>query len=98
MPVVTFTKYTQPDGRRSQIQLPISEEAFPLAEALRMQGYVFEIEVLPNGIISQTVTDDDDDIEIELCGPGGQEAARIELITRAHALVFKNPARPRKAR
>lgn len=87
---VTFTQYLLPNGRRELVAEQVSTEAFALALKIVAAGYVFECEVLRNGIVSQTVTDKDgDDIAIELSANERPsiDAAREKLIRDAAKLL-----------
>lgn len=88
MSEIAFTQYLRPNGRRVRVTAPVSDEAYSLAMEILAAGYVFEVEELMNGLVSQTVSDDDSDIAIRVSANGPAVTdAREELIREAVEIV-----------
>lgn len=66
MPEIQFTQYSLPNGRRSQILLDVDDETYAKAESLRKQGLVFEAEFLRNGMVSFTICDPVEEVDLDI--------------------------------
>lgn len=82
---VVFTKYTLPDGRKSRVTVPVTDEAERLAKKIAAAGFVFEVEQLRTGDLSFTIADDEQDVAIELLFADAlrEEAAALPAICKA---------------
>jgi hypothetical protein len=80
---VTVKQYYRPDGRSSYKITELPDHVKYAYVDMVAAGCWFEAEVLTNGIVSQTVTDRDSDLDIELCenGPNVQ-ASLVKLLER----------------
>jgi len=63
---VEITQFMRPDGRNVKQHLEVDAETFLKCESIRSEGYRFECEILMDGGVSMTITDDEQDHEIEL--------------------------------
>lgn len=55
--MIEFTQYLRPDGRQRKITIDLPEVQSK-ADAIIAAGFVFEIEVLSEGTVSATISDD----------------------------------------
>ena len=69
---VKVTQYLMPDGRQKQITTRLLKTSEKDYLDMLKAGYYFEIEMLRTGLISVTITKDEDDIDIEVI-PNGHE-------------------------
>lgn len=58
---VEFIRYSLPNGRRSFEQFLTTKAVHEAATRIINRGYRFEIEILRNGTVSATITDDEAD-------------------------------------
>ena len=86
--MIEFTQYLMPDGRQKKIFISRAPAIEDMANRIRAIGLTFEAEMLSTGAISLTVTDLDNekDIDTELIANGPEVLLAIDrLIER----VFK---------
>jgi hypothetical protein len=67
---IPFTQYLRPDGRKKPVTISRPAEIEQMANDIINAGYWFECEELVNGVVSFTITDDDDDHAAEVCHNG----------------------------
>ncbi|MFA5636356.1 MAG: hypothetical protein WC977_10705 [Anaerovoracaceae bacterium] len=83
---VAFTQYCRPDGHPRAIEVDIPDPYGEVAQALVVigrHGVSLEAEVLPNGLVSFTVTDEEDgDLFIEICQNGPPVIAAISKLLK----------------
>jgi hypothetical protein len=79
---IVFTQYLRPRGRPVRVWIARSPEVVRQAQALREQGYVFEIEELMDHTVSMTIErpTDDQPIAIELCPNGPAVPAAVDRL------------------
>jgi hypothetical protein len=73
--VIEFTQFLLPNGRQEKIYLPLAnstEEFRQKVAAILSAGFRFEIEMLRNGMVSATISDDYGDWEYSIT-PNGPE-------------------------
>lgn len=87
---IPFTQYIRPDGRPMPTEISMPKDVEDKAHYLIEHGYVFESEILLNGMISLTCTNDYDFGSHELCknGPEVTEAVK-ELVEIAYLMEKK---------
>lgn len=87
---IEFTQFLMPDGRRKRITIECPPQIEEKAEAIKNAGLDFECEVLRNGMVSFTCTDDEADQFIELCNNGSGVPKTVEkLINNAYSNLEK---------
>lgn len=74
---IPFTQYLLPDGRKKIIEIDLDEIYGDAANMIIDSGCVFEIEILNTGHISMTISDDEDDLFIEVCNNGPDVPIRV---------------------
>ena len=87
-PIVPFTQYLRPDGRRREVFIEVSPELAAKAHTLIARGLAFECEELSTGQASLTITDPEEgdlDIRVVPNGPGVREA--VEDLIRNFGLA-----------
>lgn len=67
---IPFTQYVLPDGRAKEVSIERPAEIGLKAMEILARGWRFECEMLTNGDVSMTVTDDDEDADIEVVPNG----------------------------
>ncbi len=74
-PVVEFTQYLLPDGKKRPTHIRVSNAAWKKAGEIVALGFCFECEILQTGQVSLTIADADGDHAIKICpnGPGVRE-------------------------
>ena len=63
---IPFTQYLLPDGRKKEIEIERPKDIYKKAMSIIEAGYWFEIEVLSTGHINMTISDDEDDYDMEI--------------------------------
>lgn len=58
---LNFTQYMFPTGEKREVVTDVPDAVYERAQQIIAMGYRFEIEVLANGFVSITISDDDDD-------------------------------------
>jgi hypothetical protein len=79
-PVVPFTQYLRPDGRKVAAEFECSEQLEALANEFIAAGGYFECEHLTTGHASLTAGYNDEDIAIELVPNGPEVPAAVERL------------------
>ena len=89
MPMIPFTQYLRPNGRRVLNQIERPADIAAQAAILVSLGYRFEIEVLTSGKVSMTVEDGENPpISMEVCDNGPTVPTAVDkLIHKAIAHV-----------
>jgi hypothetical protein len=82
---IPFTQFLMPDGRPVQRTIDRPDKISALAHAIIAKGYRFECEMLPAGDVSFTITDEDQDHEIEICQNGPDVPVRIDAMIERFA-------------
>lgn len=87
--MIPFTYFKRPNGEKHSISIYRAPFIEAMANTILAKGYRFECEMLMNGVISLTVSNDDEDIAIELVP---QNDARVPvavdtLIKRVYLLI-----------
>ncbi len=76
---IPFTQYLRPDGRRHRVTIQLDVVTEDKARKIIERGLTFETEVLANGLVSFTITDEEEgDLAIEISpnGPNVPEAIK----------------------
>lgn len=81
---IPFTQYLMPDGRKTAVTIDRPQPISDLAHCIIAKGFRFECEMLSDyRTVSLTISNDDDDHEIEVCSNGPDVPARIDaMVTR----------------
>lgn len=83
-PIIPFTQYLRPNGRRKEVTIEVSPDVASKAHAIIARGLAFECEELSTGQVSLTITDPEEgdlDIRVVPNGPGVREAVE-DLVSR----------------
>jgi hypothetical protein len=87
--MIYFIQYLRPDGRREPASIERPPEIEALANAVRIAGGRFEIEVLRTGAVSMEVVadnpeDPDEPLSVahELCGNGPEVPPAVDRLVR----------------
>ena len=80
MPEIEFTQYKLPHGRAVPVRIDRPDPVYEKARRLMEAGYVFECEVLTDGEVSLTITDDEADHAIEVCPNGPEVPAAVDKL------------------
>ena len=93
-PLIKFTQYMRPNGRKRETFISVSKKIGETAEQLIKKGYYFEIEELMTGIISMTCEFGYGDNTIiaahELCTNGPDVVKAVDkLVLDAHTYSLK---------
>ena len=87
---VKFTQYLMPDGRKVPNSIDRPEVIEKKAESIISRGLSFECEMLTTGQISLTVSDGQQDIDIEVCQNGPEVPISVDrMIERVHSKYIK---------
>lgn len=84
---IDFTQYLRPHGMRTDVYTVLEDTddtLGPQYQKIKDNGYVFECEVLTNGMVSLTIHDPEKETDIahELCNNGPEVPGKIrKLIT-----------------
>lgn len=73
MPKIEFTQYLLPNGRRSTVYIDRPDPIYRQAQAIIARGLRFECEILTNGLVSLTITDEDEGDLITSIVPNGPD-------------------------
>jgi hypothetical protein len=80
MKVIPFTQFMlmRPNGRRVSVAYPCDDEVWEKSKQIIAAGFRFEAEVLMSGIVSLTISTDEDDLAFELSenGPAIDQAVK----------------------
>jgi hypothetical protein len=79
---IPFTQYLRPNGRRRQVSIERPSLVEKMADHVISRGYVFECEELSNGTCSLTVTNDEGDLEVELCRNGPEVSDAVDVLVK----------------
>lgn len=91
---IPFTQYLLPSGRKVAISIERSKDIYDKAVDIIKAGYRFEIEMLTNGLIHMTITDNDDDQDCEIVNNGPEVPIAVDrMIIRFHGEQLR-PAPP----
>jgi len=70
----TFTadvmQFLLPGGRQRPMTVPLPESVYEAYEEMVSSGCRFEAEILGNGIVSVTISNDEADLDLQLSGNG----------------------------
>lgn len=78
---IPFTQYMRPTGRPMPVSIERPADIIAKAEAILSRGLVFECEMLPDGMVSLTITDPDEgDIDIELVANGASVPDAVDRL------------------
>lgn len=83
MPMLRFTQYLRPNGRRVPVEIDVPNELYEVAQRFILLGGVFECEQLRTGHVSLTAVMDGDDRAIEVVNNNA------EVPPAVHRLVIK---------
>ncbi len=88
---VKFTQYILPDGTKKPVEIDLGPEIETLANDIIQAGFVFEIEILSNGMVSATISDDEADHAHSIT-PNGPQVPEgiISMIRKFHDAQIKN--------
>lgn len=64
--VIEAIQYLRPNGRKKSISTSLSDDFQPAYEKMCDAGYRLELEVLSTGMVSATISNDEEDIAISL--------------------------------
>ncbi len=67
---IPFTQYLRPCGRKKEISIERPTEVCEKAMEIINAGYSFEIEVLTTGRVNMTISNDEDDHDMEIVDNG----------------------------
>ena len=82
---IPFTQYLMPNGRKVAVTIARPKEIYDKAMDIIKAGYCFEVELLTTGHVSMTITDNDDDHDIEVVDNGPEVPMAVDrMITRFH--------------
>jgi hypothetical protein len=83
---IPFTQYLLPNGRKIDVSIERPKDIYDKAMDIIKAGYRFEVEMLTNGLIHMTITDDDDDQDGEVVNNGPEVPIAVDrMVTRFHA-------------
>ena len=82
---IPFTQYLRPDGRKAEVSIDRPDEISILANRIIACGFRFECEHLMTGHASFTISDDDDDHDIEVVRNGPDVPAAIDRMVKRFA-------------
>jgi hypothetical protein len=91
---IPFTKYTLPNGQKSQIYLPGSPEVKQKADAIMAEGYVFEIEILRTGEVSATIMDPIQEMDADIIIADNDQ----HLPRKVCAMIMRFQPKPKRER
>lgn len=78
---IPFTQYLMPNGRKSPVTIDLPDDIAAKAQAIIERGYRFECEMLSDySTVSLTISNYDDDHEIEVCKNGPEVPQRIDAM------------------
>ncbi len=90
---IPVTQYHLPNGRRSLEYIERDEDIAAKAFEIIHAGYKFETEVLTTGVVSMTITDDQADVDIELCNNGPEVPVHFDkMVNRFYEKTFQKEA------
>ena len=64
---VGVTQYCLPNGKAKEVEIEVPASVGANALLIKEMGYWFEVEIITDGSVSMTITDDDADHDIEVC-------------------------------
>lgn len=80
---IPFTQYLLPHGRKREVSINRPKDVYDKAMDIIKNGFCFEIEILNNGLVSMTITDDDGDQDYEIVSNGPEVPMAVDrMITR----------------
>lgn len=87
---IVFTQYLRPNGRRQETTIAVEPETAERAAMILSLGFVFEIEVLMNGMISMTIGDPKEEVDVaqEICA----NSPVVPVTVKKMVMEFKTPA------
>jgi len=65
-----FTQYLLPNGDKKEIEFIVDGDTEIKAKSILKYGWVFEAEILTNGVVSLTISDGEEDRVIQVCENG----------------------------
>ena len=67
---LAFTQYLLPNGDKKEIEFIVDGDTEIKAKSILKYGWVFEAEILTNGVVSLTISDGEEDRVIQVCENG----------------------------
>lgn len=64
--MIEFTQYVLPHGRKRAQYISMPLDICKMAEEIQANGYVFECEVLTTGQVSLTITDPQEEYDVDI--------------------------------
>jgi hypothetical protein len=77
---IPFTQYLRPNGERRPESIEVAPEIYHKADAIIKAGFRFECEILMNGYVHLTVSDDEDDYAREVVPNGPQVPQAVDRL------------------
>jgi len=88
MTAICFTKFTSPDGCRTEISIDRPEAVGDLARRLNQRGYDFGFKYLPTGEVALAISYEEENQDIEIVANGLKVPDAVDhLIERFAARV-----------
>jgi len=86
---IPFTQYLLPHGRKNEVSIERSKDIYDKAMDIIEAGHCFEVEMLNNGLIHMTITNNDDDQNGEIVNNGPEVPIAVDrMISRFHERQF----------
>lgn len=90
MRAIPFTQYLMPYGRKSDLNIEVSDAVADKADSILAMGLAFECEMLRTGDVSVTIThpeNGDLDIRVTPNGPGIREAVEDLILNFSEVFI-----------
>ncbi len=82
---IEFTQYLMPDGAQKKIHIARPEAIETKAREIMSKGFRFEAEMLTTGEISLTISDGEEDLDIEVVSNGPDVPVAVDrMVERFH--------------
>lgn len=75
---IPFTQYLRPHGRKRKVTINRPKDVYDRAMDIIKSGFCFEIEMLTNGLVSMTITNDDGDQDCEIVTNGSEVPVAVD--------------------
>lgn len=86
---IPFTQYLLPNGRKIPVTIARPVEVYEKAMKIMNAGYRFEVELLTNGMVSMTISDDEADYAIEVVSNGPEVPKAVDRMINQFALTLE---------
>lgn len=86
---IPFTRYLPPNGRKTNVSISRPIDIYEKAMKIIDAGYRFEIELLTTGLVSMTISDDEDDHDIEVVSNGPQVPEAVDRMISRFCLALE---------